>query len=725
MNATLLDQRQQTSTHLTRAIRRWDRRLRVVSSLLWGPRGLMVGVLIGILIAMIARTRPWLFPNEVTLLALLAVAVSGLAALLLVWTWPRPVPRAARYFDHRFALQERVSTALELASGAIPAPDDLAARQLSDTVGTVRRVNAARWLPLRVRVWEVLALVALSVLLAFLLIADNPQADKLRAERDLRQEIDQKIEQVEGMIVQIENDDSLSPEAKTALTEPLRDALDTLKQPDISRQEAIAALAEAERALGDMADGTLPEQQAAYQSAAEQLAGSDLTSDLAGALREPDLNRAADAIDELADQLNEADLSPAEREALANELDQIADELADSSPGTAEKLREAAQALRDGDAAGAQDALRQAADQFQQDARQAQQALDQAQQSIDQGDAAQQQQAAQQLDGTANALDDTSPDAAQQMRQAAQQLRDGDTAGAQQRLDQAQQALDQSIDDTQQALNRANQNLNDSLNAQQQQRAQQLDQASQALAQANPQVAQNFKDAAQNMRDGEIAEAQQDLNQAAQSLRQQRADLQDSGTAQAAQAAQQQLGQGQRDLAQAGQPAADDAAAQQPGGAQQSPGQSGGQANADVADAPQDAAAGASSSADSDGEGSAGAGTDTTTGRPGQPSDAGLAADGAPDDNDDGGFLDYEPQADPSLLGGDSDVTFDVGTDGEPPTQGPMREGGLMELVDGAAREYYAESDYNYSGAVGNALGDNRLPLDQRDVIHDYFSSLP
>ncbi len=45
-----------------------------------------------------------------------------------------------------------------------------------------------------------------------------------------------------------------------------------------------------------------PEQQAAYQHAANQLAGPDPTGDMADALQKPDLNAAADSMDDLAQQ---------------------------------------------------------------------------------------------------------------------------------------------------------------------------------------------------------------------------------------------------------------------------------------------------------------------------------------------------------------------------------------------------------------------------------------
>jgi len=81
-----------------------------------------------------------------------------------------PVARSARYFDLRFGLKERVSTALEIAGGAIEASPLLAERQLNDTTAIVSRVRPRAYLPLRVRWGELVIVVALAIVFAILLL---------------------------------------------------------------------------------------------------------------------------------------------------------------------------------------------------------------------------------------------------------------------------------------------------------------------------------------------------------------------------------------------------------------------------------------------------------------------------------------------------------------------------------------------------------------------------
>jgi hypothetical protein len=90
MNAVALEQ---TGLHLARQVRRWDRRLRLVASLVWGPRGLMVGLAVGVVIAMVSRLRPWLLPEEIAWATAGAVAISLGGPLALIWLWETYGPK--------------------------------------------------------------------------------------------------------------------------------------------------------------------------------------------------------------------------------------------------------------------------------------------------------------------------------------------------------------------------------------------------------------------------------------------------------------------------------------------------------------------------------------------------------------------------------------------------------------------------------------------------------
>lgn len=390
MNAVVL---KQTAHRLTYEVRRWDRRLRLVESLVWVPRAMIAALALSVLVAVVARLRPWLLPGEIARVALLALVITTGTALAVIWLWPRSTVRGARYFDHRFKLQERISTALELSSGLLPAADRLAEYQLHDAVERTRAINLADWLPLRLRWREIIVLVILAAVLAVLLLSDNSKDEELRAQRALQSAINEQIEAIDQQIEEIEAipEDALPADVREQLTEPLQEAREILDQPDISQQEAMAALAAAERELSRTPGDVPPEQRAAYEQAANALAGSEQTEDLADALRRRDLAAAANQLDQLANRLDE-DMSPEQREALAQQLEAAADALEATNPELAQKLREAAEQLRQGNIEAAQQALREAAEalreqqaeqeRLQQEARDAAEQLREGQQEL-------------------------------------------------------------------------------------------------------------------------------------------------------------------------------------------------------------------------------------------------------------------------------------------------------------------------------------------------------
>src|SRR5260221_14115484 len=96
---TLQQTYRQLHAQLLRHITGWDRRFRLAMTPLWLPRGLIAGVAFGVLVALISRLRPWLFTEQVAIIAGLAAAVGAIMALVGVWAWPRPALQAAQYFD--------------------------------------------------------------------------------------------------------------------------------------------------------------------------------------------------------------------------------------------------------------------------------------------------------------------------------------------------------------------------------------------------------------------------------------------------------------------------------------------------------------------------------------------------------------------------------------------------------------------------------------------------
>lgn len=636
MNAILLEQ---TVNHLTRQVRHWDRRLRLAESVVWVPRGLMLGLAIGIIAAVISRLRPWLFPDEIALATAVITILSGAGVLAVVWLWPRSTAHAARYFDYRFGLRERISTALELSGGVIPYPDRLAERQLSDAVGTARKVDLGALLPLRVRSWELLALALMGGVLAVLLLSHNPQADELRARRELQNAIDEQAAALEAAVEEVQASESLSEAEKETLTQPLEQALENLQQPGISQQEAVAALAEASETLKNLSEGMLPDQQHAYEEAANSLAGSERTAELAQALRQADLGAAADAMDDMARDLGESDLSPVEQSDLANRLEEAADRLEATNPALAQKLREAAQALREGDIEAAQRALREAAEMMRRQQEQLQQSplADAAQRA--QGEVSESQRELAQTG---------------QQSQSGQESQPGQENSSAQAGQQGQAGQSQSGEPQQGAQG-------------------QTDQANQSSQPGEGQPGGQPQTEGQPGSEGSSSAGQpQD----------------------AASGAGSQQGETEGDSAQAsGQSAAQ--------GTSETQNMGGGGAGA--------------------GEGEGGAGMDTMTGQQGTGEE--ISYDNSPSDDEDG-LQGYTPENSATTLGGQSEDQVNVGGESSDPEGEPVREGEFGPNPSGESRLSYTSVYGSYRGIVSDALESGRIPLDQRDVIHDYFSSL-
>jgi len=304
--------------------------------------------------------------------------------------------------------------------------------------------------------------------------------------------------------------------------------------------------------------------------------------------------------------------------------------------------------------------------------------------------------------------------------------------------------------------------------------AERLEQAADRLQEQNPALAARLREAAEALRRGDVEAAQEILREAAELLRRQEEFLQNTPLAEAARDAQQQMTAGQQELAQVGQEQTDLAAGEeqqsppqasqsQPGTQQDSqaiqagegepqagadsgipqegegaaPGPAQGDSQSGVPSGEQQgAAAGGEQSAEAGdqspaegiedessvgaGAGEGGAGVDTTTGI--------LSETGAgevpPAEVPEGGFYEYEAQNEPSTIGGESDQAVDVSGEVTNAEALPVLEGEFSENPAGESRLSYSGVFENYSRVVSDALESGRIPLDQRDVIHDYFSSL-
>jgi hypothetical protein len=345
-------------------INQWDARLRVTQSLIWLPRGIVGGLVVAVELALVARLWPIIPRSSVALASAVLAALGGVVALVVVWIRRRNPLVMARRFDRLFDLRERLSTALELSQGILSVESrTITRRQLEQAAKSASRVNAARQLPLRLDWrWWVGALFGV-LIVAIAVAIPNPQDQVLAQKAEVKTAVTQSLTKLEQLKSQVLNDTGLTAQEQQAAIQSLDKAIDTLKQPDVSQQEALAALNSSQQELSDLSQQSAAQRQQALEAASGLFSGT-AAKDLAQALKNGDMQGAADALKNL--DLN--NLTPEEQQQLAQALSSAAGALKDSNPNLAQQLGQAGDALKNGDTASAQKALGAAGDQMSQQA---------------------------------------------------------------------------------------------------------------------------------------------------------------------------------------------------------------------------------------------------------------------------------------------------------------------------------------------------------------------
>ncbi|NKQ34563.1 MAG: hypothetical protein HF973_03000 [Chloroflexi bacterium] len=355
-------------SQLTQYLNAWNGRRRLGDLLLWLPRGILAGVLLAVLAAVMGRVRPLLTNRELALLALVLAALGGLVAIIILLARRHSLAEQARFADAQFQLRERTSTAVEIHDGRIATTSVLARQQLTDTVTAVRQVDAKKQMPLRLNRQDWLVLLLGAALLLAAIFLPNPQESALLEQRALKQSIAEQAAELEALSQQIQENPALTEEQKEEILQPIESAIEGLNNGDLTQTEAVAVLSEAEADLRELAaDGSNEALRQQLQTAGEPLASNPNSQTLGQALQNGDLAQAGAAAAQLADTL--PSLSVEEQAQLAQDLAETAAALQATDPELAAQLAQAAQALQNGDTAAAQQALREAAATMQQRAQ--------------------------------------------------------------------------------------------------------------------------------------------------------------------------------------------------------------------------------------------------------------------------------------------------------------------------------------------------------------------
>lgn len=345
---------------LVRILRRWGRRLRLVDSPRWAAWGLATGLALALILALMARLFPLLMANELALVAVSSAGAGLAVALVAVWLWPRPLHRLAWTLDQRLELAERLTTALEIERRTLQPTVAMAAAQREDTLATADRVDLRATIPLRVPRRLLLAVVVLAGGLALSLMLPNPQEAILLQRSAVRAAVEEQIEVLEAVHEEVAGAEALTDEERAALLQALEEAIAELEEGRATPEEAVSALAEAERSLAELQDPEMADLRAGLERAAGEMSDSELTRALAEALAQGDYPQAAEELAAFAGQEGQ-ELTRQQELELAQELAQAAEALAETDPDLAQQLADAAQAIEQGDIAQAQEAIQEAA----------------------------------------------------------------------------------------------------------------------------------------------------------------------------------------------------------------------------------------------------------------------------------------------------------------------------------------------------------------------------
>lgn len=340
-------------------------RWRVQQAAVWALRGAAAGLALSLILAILSRLFPLLPLSSLLLLSSIIVFLCATAAFGLSVLRSPSLLQTARLIDYRLSLRERLSTALEVHAGAVRTSPRMAAAQLADAVRVAAGIEPGQALPWRMPRRELGIVLLLVAMLIASFLVPNPMEAVWQQREAARQAVAEQVAELEALRVEIEDNQALSAEQREALLQELDELIRDLKEGNLSQEEAVARLSEAEQRLMALRQEDAAAQQAGLEEAARAWQDSDLTDEIAEAIQRGDYQAAAGELAQYATTEGES-LTREEELALADELAQAAEALAESNPDLAEKLNEAAEALRRGDVDAARQAIAEASEQLAQ-----------------------------------------------------------------------------------------------------------------------------------------------------------------------------------------------------------------------------------------------------------------------------------------------------------------------------------------------------------------------
>lgn len=327
---------------LQTTLRQTRRRLRGQAALTW----LLPILSLGLLLTLLILLAGWRYPlGQPLWLLAIGVGLTGLllgGTLLTILLRPYPPLTLAHLLDWRLRLDERLTTALELAADRRQTDPAIVEAQLADTLRHLQTVDVIRAVPFDFS-WRWLAVANLLIIaIAAALLLPNPQVVILKQQAATEQLLEEQRETLEEIRANLLEDPALQdlPETEAAL-QTLDELIADLEAENLSPEEALADLAEAQEDLAALQNDL--DQETTLNDLAESFNQFGSTVDLAQAIEERDFNRAKEFLESAAET---AQSKPETAQNLAESLQQAAETAAQNGDeALAESLSEAAEAL--------------------------------------------------------------------------------------------------------------------------------------------------------------------------------------------------------------------------------------------------------------------------------------------------------------------------------------------------------------------------------------------
>lgn len=298
------------------------------------------------------------YPLGITLWPTVGVALGAGALLAIAWSyWRRSGPvDAAIEIDRRFGLKERVSSTLALAPADLDSPAGAALAR--DAIRRVEKLDLRERFKYSLSRWSWLPVVPAAITFAVALLvgsaAERTQAIAKTEAINVKKQVQNSTSELKKKLTEVR---------KEAKREGLTDAEDLLTKLELAterdltknpgdRKEALVKLNDLTKAVQERRSELARTQQLQQQLSQLKNMQKGPADKFADALKDGNFKQALQELDKLKEQLKQGELSEADQEKLAKQLDQMREKLQQASNAQQEMKKKLEQQLAEKQQAG-------------------------------------------------------------------------------------------------------------------------------------------------------------------------------------------------------------------------------------------------------------------------------------------------------------------------------------------------------------------------------------